>query len=412
MVKEVKLKGVLICALAALFCGYQYFIQVFPSTITQDLMVDLRMSATGVGLVSGVFFLSYVLMQIPGGQLLDRFGPKLTLSFAMAVCALGCLIFGYVDTPKGLIIARIFMGIGTAFSFIGAYSLISRWLPIKWFAFFTGFVQATCCFGAAFCQTLVTHLVKILHWSTIHIYFGLFGLFLSMMYLLFINSPKDFQKTLKHTSKISMKEMLERKEVLLMSAIILLSWVPITVVGSLWGLPFLVENYQIHPQIAAMKLTYLWIGVGLGSLMLGYSANLVRSKLSLVDISALLALGCSALMIYSPISIGQVGFVLFLLGFSAGIHPVCFDVIQEQFKPHQHGRVFGILNMAPCLSGLIFQPIISTLLVRSWHGHMIENCPHYTRGEFQNALWIVPTAAILCLSCNHLLKKIPRYSYN
>lgn len=398
-------KGVWICAIAGLFCGFQYFIQVFPSTITDQLMRDLSLSANGVGLISGVFFFPYFIMQLPSGYLFDRFGPKITLSTSMLICALGCILFSMLQSPLGLVAGRILMGMGSAFSFIGAYALISRWLPIKWFAFFSGFVQMSCCIGAVFCQTSMTRLFDTYHWSTVHLKFGLVGLSLCLLYFLFIQSPPHFEKK-KYTHKpIKIKSLLLNKDLLSMGLIILGSWVPVTVVASLWGIPFMIELFGVDKYAAASKLTYLWIGIGVGSLVLGFCANYVKSKLSLIDLSAWIALVATCLLIYGNLPFSQIGLVLFLIGFSGGIHPICFDAIQEKFPKEQHGTVFGFLNMAPCLSGLIFQPIVSCLLVWSWKGGIIENCPHYTRGEFQHVLWVVPCSAVICLISNQVLKR-------
>src|SRR5438105_14274936 len=49
--------------------------------------VDLHLDAFQKGLILSAFGWSYVLMQIPGGIIIDRFGPRLTFAVSLGPCA-------------------------------------------------------------------------------------------------------------------------------------------------------------------------------------------------------------------------------------------------------------------------------------------------------------------------------------
>lgn len=82
-------------------------------------------------MVLSSFFVGYLLMQVGGGRLADRFGGKIVLGLGVLIWS----AFTFV-TPLAalaslplLIMARIGMGLGEAVTFPAIYSLYSRWVP-------------------------------------------------------------------------------------------------------------------------------------------------------------------------------------------------------------------------------------------------------------------------------------------
>lgn len=66
-------KAILIYSVAILFLFYEMGLQVSPSVMTNELMQSFHLDAAGLGVVSGFYFYSYSLMQLPVGLLFDRF---------------------------------------------------------------------------------------------------------------------------------------------------------------------------------------------------------------------------------------------------------------------------------------------------------------------------------------------------
>ena len=55
------------------------------SIAAPDMMKDLNLSNTDIGLLGSVFALIYALCQLPAGFLVDRFGPKKVYGWAIAL---------------------------------------------------------------------------------------------------------------------------------------------------------------------------------------------------------------------------------------------------------------------------------------------------------------------------------------
>ncbi len=84
--------------LSAIFMFYKYALEVSPSVMTSTLMTAFDISGVSLGNLAACYFYAYLLLQIPAGLLLDRFGPRKTTTLAIALCAAGNLIFAGADS--------------------------------------------------------------------------------------------------------------------------------------------------------------------------------------------------------------------------------------------------------------------------------------------------------------------------
>ena len=66
---------------AALCTGYvaSQFYRSANAVIAPELMAELSISPESMGAITGTFFLTFALMQVPVGVLLDRFGPRVVM---------------------------------------------------------------------------------------------------------------------------------------------------------------------------------------------------------------------------------------------------------------------------------------------------------------------------------------------
>ena len=77
------------------------------STMMKDLFMDDKMK----GHAAGIFFLGYVLLQIPGGYLANHWSAKKLVAILLVfwgVCAVGC---GLVKTFKQFEVMRFMLGV-------------------------------------------------------------------------------------------------------------------------------------------------------------------------------------------------------------------------------------------------------------------------------------------------------------
>ncbi|MBD8215753.1 MFS transporter [Erwinia persicina] len=98
-----------------------------PNGMTQDL----GLTAVQFGLASGVFFIGYILLEVPSNLALHRFGARKWLARIMVSWGIVSLLFTWVSSVEGLYTLRMLLGIAEAGFFPGAILFLSMWVPAK-----------------------------------------------------------------------------------------------------------------------------------------------------------------------------------------------------------------------------------------------------------------------------------------
>src|SRR5260370_34421401 len=97
--------------------------------------VDLHLSTVETGLVLSAFGWSYVLMQIPGGLIIDRFGPRLTFAVSLGTWSIVTMLQALARNASVLVglrvVARISWAPAFALNSLGAGTLVA--LRKLWF---------------------------------------------------------------------------------------------------------------------------------------------------------------------------------------------------------------------------------------------------------------------------------------
>ncbi len=92
---------------------------------------DLGLTAAQFGLASGIFFIGYIVLEIPSNIALHKFGARKWLARIMVSWGLVSLAFTFVQNVEGLYILRVLLGIAEAGFFAGAILFLSLWVPAR-----------------------------------------------------------------------------------------------------------------------------------------------------------------------------------------------------------------------------------------------------------------------------------------
>ena len=92
---------------------------------------DLGLSLAQVGFASGVFFIGYILLEVPSNLALHRFGARKWLARIMVSWGIVALLFTWVGSFEHLAILRFILGVAEAGFFPGAILFLSLWVPAR-----------------------------------------------------------------------------------------------------------------------------------------------------------------------------------------------------------------------------------------------------------------------------------------
>jgi MFS family permease len=103
---------------------------------------DLGLSAADLGLLTSLYFLGFAAAQIPGGMLLDRFGPRRVNAGLLLVAAAGMLLFGVAPNLATMMLGRLLIGIGASTCLGGAFKALAQHFPPRHLPLLNGLTMA------------------------------------------------------------------------------------------------------------------------------------------------------------------------------------------------------------------------------------------------------------------------------
>src|ERR1700688_4058444 len=179
----------------AMLC-VMYFItyvdRVNIGTAASEIQRELGLSNTQLGLVFSAFAYPYLLFQVIGGWVGDRFGPRRTLVWCGMIWAAATITTGFVQGLTTLVIARVALGFGEGATFPTATRAMQYWTPANPRGFAQRLTNAFARLGTAATPPLIATLMVWLTWRGSFIALGLVSLVWGVVWALYFrNDPKD-----------------------------------------------------------------------------------------------------------------------------------------------------------------------------------------------------------------------------
>lgn len=385
MISISRSKALLFYFIVSLFLFFEMGVQVSPSVMAAQLMTQLNITTFGIGLMSGFYFYTYTIMQIPAGMLFDRFNPRMVITIAILICSIGTYVFSYADSILMGSIARLLMGFGSAFAFVSVLVVTADLFPAKYFATLTGITQMLAALGAMTGQLPISILVSHIGWRHTMLVLSFCGLSLSLIVFLILRYEKNIglKNIYFDINKSDRKEgegvftILKNGRTWIVAIYACLLWAPMSGFASLWGVPFLEKVDNISPNTAAFLCSLMWIGLAIASPLLGYYATFIGNKIKGLYVSALIGAIAFAALLALHMPIYVVGLLIFLSGAACSGQALSFAIVKDCNSKINIGSAIAINNMAVVISGAIFQPLI---------GKLIELFSSEKNIQFQSAL--------------------------
>jgi MFS family permease len=397
----------IVWGLGCIFYFYECLLGVSPSVMSSELMRDFSVTSHTLGILSGVYYYSYASMQLPGGLMLDYFGPRKLLTLATAICAISTIAFGLTNSFMMACIARLMIGFGSAFAAVGAMKLAANWFKPDRFALLTGMMVSIGMMGAIGGETPLALLVDNYGWRHSMLLMGSIGVALAfLIYFVARDVPKDkpqgFDKpkpsAVDESILKSLATLVKNKQLWLVAFYGGLVYMATPVFCGLWGVPFLMFKLNVAKATAANYVSLVFIGWVVASPLWGLWSGRIQRRKPPMYIGSLGALICSALFIFAPIEAGHpIEFLLFAFGvFSAGFLPA-FAIAKELCSQHYVATGLSFMNMMNMIGIAAAQPLIGYILDLMWQGQMLKGVRVYPMEAYHIGLGILPLGIFISL---------------
>jgi ACS family glucarate transporter-like MFS transporter len=141
-----------------------YLDRVNVSTAAAGFATDFGLSKTQIGLVFSAFAYPYLVFQIIGGWVSDRFGARRTLIACGVVWTAATVLTGMSGGLASLLLARLLLGLGEGATFPAATCAMSRWVAKGSRGYAQGLTHAAARIGNAAAPAIVVAVMAAYGW--------------------------------------------------------------------------------------------------------------------------------------------------------------------------------------------------------------------------------------------------------
>ncbi|WP_457980386.1 MFS transporter [Ectopseudomonas composti] len=161
------------------------------------MQAGLGIDAVTLGYIFSAFGWAYVIGQIPGGWLFDRFGTKPVYTLALFIWSALTLLQGFVGwlpttwAVTSMFLLRLLVGFASAPCFPGNARIIASWFPSAERATATAISSSAQYAATALFAPLMGWVVQAMGWQSVFIVLGCLGLALSFLWLTQLHGPRQ-----------------------------------------------------------------------------------------------------------------------------------------------------------------------------------------------------------------------------
>lgn len=401
--------GALVCTIGALFYCYEFILRIIPGALQSELSAAFgHISASSFGQLSAFYYFAYSPMQLPVGMLMDRFGPRRLLTFACFCCTIGSLMFTYSSSIFIAGSGRFLVGFGSSFAFVGVLSLAMYWLPKRYFSLVAGLITTLGMLGLVYGEVKVTQMAVSNGLHSVLFLMVLVGAVLTgLLFLIVRDGPGGYRSKTQPLPEFfqNVLRVLMSHEVWLIGVVGACLYTSLSVFGELWGKVYLEQAHHLSKIEAARTISVMFLGWAVGAPVAGYFSDLTGRRILPLVVGALMALLCISIVLYYPgLSYFSLNLLLFFYGVFSGSEIIVFVMAKENSGTKLSGTVFAATNMIVTLGGVIFQPLVGTLLDTFGDSGLVEGEHIYTVVDYQLALSVLPISLLMVMIIAFFLK--------
>jgi sugar phosphate permease len=359
------------------------------SIAAPEMIKEMHLTNTDIGLLGAMFSWTYAFMQLPSGWLIDRFGAKRVFSIAVIWWSIATALTGACHKLGTLLGARFLLGIGEAPCMPTNAKITSQWFPKKERSLATGIWDSSSKVGPAIAPIILVPMMISFGWRALFYITGAIGIVFILFFIKKYRSPNQ-AKSLSEEELTYIQAGEGGTEQNIQHAKI--KWATLFKYRSVWGmilgffctiwiwnifLNFL-PLYLLHTQ--NIKLSSLgiyasipYIGGIIGDIVGGYItkvltdkgiASPINAKRCVISVCAIIA---AVLLIMVPFVHG-LGITMTLLTlalcFISAITGSAWALASDIAPPSMVGSVGAIQNFGGYFGGA-FSPIVAGMIVDS-----------------------------------------------
>lgn len=346
------------------------FLRSSMGVLAPELAAELELSPKMLGLTASAFFVGYALFQIPTGLMLDRFGPRITITGLFALTAAGTFLFALAPSGPAMVLSRVLMGVGCAGIFSGGFMIIARFYAIDRFTTVGGTWNAFAMVGTFLATAPLAALVAFAGWRAGFIGIAVAATALTVLTgLVLRDRPAEAVNEQAPPSREGLREILTGlREVIRTPGVLGIASCGLalsagnTILG-IWGGPYLNDVHGLAPVERGEVLLFMAIAGVIGHYLYGQAARLFNTlKGTILSGAAAISAIMATLALLDDPGIVTVTVLLALLGLCAGFPTIVLAHARALVPDRLAGRGLTTVNTGVMMAAALMQIAVGAVI--------------------------------------------------
>ena len=378
-----------------------YFLAVFhrSSLAVAGLLATERfeINASQLATFAVLQLFVYAAMQIPVGLLVDRFGPRAVLITGAVVLTAAQAGFAFAESYPVALVARIFVGMGDAMTFICVLRLVNSWFGPRRIPLITQLTGVIGQGGAIVAAVPMTFALSTLGWTKAYLLAASIGVVVVTALAAVVHdepgerSRRGDAMSL-HAIRASLAASWEHPGTRLGFWMHFVTQFSATTLGLLWGYPFLVRGEGLSEEAAGVLLTIMVIAVISAGPILGWRITVQpwhRSTLVLGIVTAIVTVWTVVLVWPGNAPLPVLVLLVIVTGVGGPASMIGFDLGRTSNPKERLASATGIINQGGFYASLVLVAAIGIILDWRTPGDSAAYTPEAFRWamSFQYVLW-------------------------
>lgn len=319
------------------------FFRAFLAVLSDVLERDIGTGPEALAQASGLWFISFAVMQLPVGLALDRIGPRRTASVLLFFGgAGGALLFGAATSALHVNLAMLLIGVGCSPVLMASYYIFARQFPVAQFA-----TLAALMLGVGSVGNLVASYPMALAAETIGWRASLIGLagvsaVVALGIALFVHDPEAIEGDLKG----SVFDLLKMRALWAIFPLMFVNYMPVAGIRGLWIGPYLSDIFGSTTTQIGQASLIMGAAMILGTFFFGPLDRVFKTQKWVIFSGNLI----TALLILTLVAFLSRGVVLAvvlcaLIGFAGMTFPIIIAHARGFIPAHLAGRGVTLMNL-------------------------------------------------------------------
>ena len=319
------------------------FFRAFLAVLSGVLEAEIGVTPDELAFSSGLWFLSFAVMQIPVGWALDRVGPRRVASVLLFIGGGGgATVFSVAQTALHIDIAMALIGVGCAPVLMASYYIFARQFPAKKFATLAALMLGVGSVGNLVASYPMAFAAETVGWRVSLLLLAGASVVVALGIGCRVVDPEPVEGDVKG----SVLDLLKMPALWAILPLMFVNYTPAGAIRGLWIGPYLRDIFELSTQQVGQATLVMGIAMICGTLSYGPMDRIFGTQKWVVFTGNIL---CAVSLFILAGFVGHHVLLSIMLcaavGFFGGSFPVIIAHGRSFFPAHLAGRGVTLLNL-------------------------------------------------------------------